>query len=166
MGELVMATSRWRHAGEQDKKPLHYTACGLDDIYLMSGYEVEKTPYGEGVSVRNVDQLHTAIGCYLTQQKRTLSGKELRFLRKQMDLTQSDLGKMLSLSAQQVARWEKEESEISGAADILVRALFIQNACGKLDLQALVKALEELDSTIGEKKLCFENTNEGWKAAA
>lgn len=155
--------SKWRHAGEKDKKPLHYTDCGLDDVYLLSGYEVEHTPYGEGISVRNVDQLRKAIGYHLTRQKKTLSGKELRFLRKELDLTQSNLGKMLGLSAQQVARWEKEESDISGAADILVRALFIQHVCGKLDLQELIKSLEELDTPISEEKSFFENTDGDWK---
>lgn len=156
--------SGWRHAREKDKAPLHYTDCGLDDVYLLSGYEVETTPYGDGISIKNLDQLHTAIGCYLTRQKKALSGKELRFLRKQLDLTQSHLGKILGLSPQQVARWEKGESEISGAADILIRALFIQHAGGNLDLQALAKALEELDAPMSDEKSLFENTDDGWKA--
>lgn len=157
--------SEWRHAREKDKEPLHYTDCGLDDVYLLSGYEREQTPYGDGISIKNLDQLHIAIGCYLTRQKKALSGKELRFLRKQLDLTQSHLGKMLGLnSPQQVARWEKGESEISGAADILIRALFIQHAGGHLDLKGLVKALEDLDTPMTDEKSFFEKTPDGWKA--
>lgn len=152
----------WRHRGERDKAPLHYTDCGLDDVYLVSGYAIEKTPYGEGVSIRNLDQLHKAIGAYLANQKKVLSGKELRFLRKQMDLTQSDLGTLLGLSSQQVARWEKGESEISGPADLLVRAFFIEHVGGKFNLQELANSLEEIDSPINEK-ICFENTPQGWK---
>lgn len=152
----------WRHHGERDKAPLHYTDCGLDDVYLVSGYEIEKTPYGEGLSIKNLDQLHKAIGCYLANRKKVLAGKELRFLRKQMDLTQSDLGKFLGLSSQQVARWEKSESEISGPADLLVRAFFIEHAGGKLNLQELANFLEEIDSPMNEKSY-FENTPQGWK---
>lgn len=152
----------WGHRGEKDKAPLHYTDCGLEDVYLVSGYEIEKTPYGDGLSVKNLDQLHKAIGFYLVNGKKVLSGKELRFLRKQLDLTQSELGKFLGLSSQQVARWEKSENEISGPADLLVRAFFIEHAGGKLNLQKLAGSLEEVDSPMNEKNF-FENTPRGWK---
>jgi putative transcriptional regulator len=164
MGEPVMKhPSGWRHAREKDKEPLHYLECGLDDVYLLSGYEVEQTSYGEGISIKNLDQLHTAIGDYLTRKKKALTGKELRFLRKQLDLTQSHLGKLLGLSPQQVARWEKGESEISGAAEILIRALFIQHSDGQLDLKGLMKALEDLDEPMTEERMSFEKTHDGWK---
>jgi DNA-binding transcriptional regulator YiaG len=157
-----MKPAAWKHRDEQEKAPLHYTDCGLDGVYLVSGYEIEKTPYGEGLSIKNLDDLHRAIGCYLASQKKALSGKELRFLRKQMNLTQADLGKFIGLSSQQVARWEKGESDISGPADRLVRGLYIQHAGGKLDLQKLINALEEFDAPMSEKVI-FENTSQGWK---
>ena len=153
----------WRHNGEKDKVPLHYTDCGLDDIYLMSGYESVETPYGDGISIKNLDQLHLAIGLNLAKRKKVLSANELRFLRKHMDLTQSDMGKLLGLTSQQVARWEKTESQISGAADFLLRALFIQHAGGKLNLQKLVSELEQLDSRNDEKSF-YVPTTEGWQA--
>lgn len=153
----------WIHRGEKEKQPLHYTACGLDDVYLLSGYEVEKTPYGAGLTIKDLDGLHQAIGCYLANQKKALSGKELRFLRKQMDLTQSDLGKFLGLTtSQQVARWEKGESIISGPADVLIRALFVQHAGGKIDLQTITQKLDEIDAPMNDKTF-FEETSDGWK---
>lgn len=155
-------SAAWRHQGDGDKAPLLYTDCGLDDVYLLSGYEIEHTPYGDGISIKNLDQLHAAIGNYLANQKKALSGKELRFLRKQMSLTQSDLGKFIGLSSQQVARWEKGESAISGPADRVVRVLYIQHVGGKLDLQELVNALEETDAPMCEKAI-FEKTSHGWK---
>jgi len=152
----------WRHHGDGDKAPLHYPDCGLDDVYLASGYEAEHTPYGDGVSIKHLDQLHKAIGCYLANQKKALSGKELRFLRKHMDLTQSDLGRLIGLSSQQVARWEKGESEISGPADTLVRGLYIQHVGGKLELEKLITTLEEIDAPMNEKAV-FEKTSKGWR---
>jgi putative transcriptional regulator len=164
MGELVMnQPAAWRHNGEKDKEPLHYTACGLDDIYLKSGYEIVKTPHGEGVAIKKLDELHLAIGCNLAERKKLLSAKELRFLRKHMDLTQSELGKLLGLTSQQVARWEKGESEISGSAEFLLRAYFIQHAGGTLNLQELVSALDEIDAPANEKSF-FAKTATGWHA--
>ena len=151
----------WRHNNEKDKKPLHYTACGLDDIYLMSGYAVVKTAHGDGTSIKNLDELHLAIGRNLAERKKVLSAKELRFLRKHMNLTQSELGKLLGLTSQQVARWEKDESDISGAAEFLLRAYFIQHAGGILNLQKLVSALDEIDAPAHAKSF-FAKTASGW----
>ena len=152
----------WRHRGEPDRKPLHYTGCGLDNVYLVSGYEITQTPYGEGLIIRNLDQLHRAIGCDLARQKKTLSGRELRFLRAQRDLTQSELGMLIGLGSQQVARWEKGGSEISGPADLLLRALFIQAAGGEVDLQGLARSLDEIGTGAGGKGF-YEKTTRGWR---
>ena len=154
----------FRFKGEEDREPLHYIECGLDDIYLCSGYTTEKTPHGEGVSIKKLDELHKAIGLHLTTQKKALSGKELRFLRKQMDLTQSELGKIVGLSSQQVARWEKGESDISGPADALLRWLYIDHIDNKeINIRELLKNLDEVDSPINEKYF-FEPTARGWRA--
>lgn len=154
-----------RHKGEADKVPLHYTACGLDDVYLVSGYEVEKTSEGEGISIKKMEQLHKAIGRSLVEEKKVLSGKELRFLRNQMDLSQAELGALVGLTSQSVARWEKGENEISGAADVLLRLLFLEHAGGTLNMRDLVKKLNEIDSSIDEK-FFFEKTSQGWKSKA
>lgn len=165
MGGYAVKKISLRLKGEADKEPLHYPDCGLDDVYLLSGYEVIKTPYGEGLSIKNLDGLHNAIGCSLARDKKTLSGKELRFLRKHMDLTQSELGKLLGLSSQQVARWEKGESQIKGPAELLLRVLFLEHTCGKINIQKILSALEERDAPLTES-LVFENTGEEWRKKA
>jgi putative transcriptional regulator len=157
-----MKPNAWSHSGEKPQPPLRYPECGLEDVYLVSGYEIVKTPHGDGLAIKNLDKLHKAIGCYLAKRKKALSGNELRFLRKQMDLTQSELGILTGLSSQQVARWEKGESDISGPADVLIRALFIQHAGGAVDLQQLAKRLDEIDAPVNDKTY-FEPTAQGWK---
>lgn len=158
----MTTTKLMRHVGEREQEPLHYKDCGLDDVYLLSGYTREEYGGEEGISIKNLDELHKAIGTYLATQKKALSGKEYRFLRKQMDLTQSELGKFMGLSSQQVARWEKGECEISGPADLLVRVLYIHQVVGKLDIQKLSADLDEFDSHPNEK-VFFERTAHGWR---
>lgn len=161
---MMKTANVFRFKGEEDKEPLHYTGCGLDDIYLFSGYTIVETPHGEGLSIKKLDELHEAIGYRLVTQKKTFSGKELRFLRKQMDLTQSELGKLVVLSSQQVARWEKGESDISGPADILLRLLYLDHIGDKqINIREVLKNLEETDSPINEKYF-FEATSKGWIA--
>ena len=110
-----------------------------------------------------MEELHRAIGHYLAAHKKVLHGDELRFLRVQMDLTQSDLGKLVGLSSQQVARWEKEQSEISGPAEALLRILYLDHIGEReLDVQQILKALEERDAP--PQDACFvEETDEGWR---
>ena len=61
-----------RERPTETRKPYRYTACGLDDVYLVNGYEIHRTPEGEGVSVNDVDGLHLAIGVSLAEGKKFL----------------------------------------------------------------------------------------------
>ena len=162
MNELV-----WRFSDHEDKEPLHYTACGLDDVYLMSGYDPVEMPDGEGdgIRIRNLEGLHEAIGDYLAAHKKVLSGKELRYLRNHMDLTQSELGALVGLSSQQVARWEKETNKPSGAAESLVRVLFLENLCDNFNVRDLLNGLETLDDEVDDRTV-FAETMDGWRALA
>lgn len=158
-----------KHTDEAEKKPYHYTECGLDDVYLLSGYDEEPSEYGDVVSVRHADELHQAIGEFLVRNKKVLSGKELRFLRREMDLTQAELGKLLSVSDQSVARWEKDQNKISGSADHLIRVIFMEHI-GLLDenmtIRDLVRALEDRDSERVDSRQMFTQENSDWKPVA
>lgn len=155
----------WRHSDDADKEPLHYKACGLDDVYLMSGYDVVQTPDGDGIRIRDLEGLHDAIGHYLATYKKVLNGKELRYLRNHMDLTQSELGKLVGLSSQQVARWEKEQNKPSGAAESLVRILFLEDLSENISVRDLLVELETKDDDIDERTV-FAETVDGWHALA
>ena len=88
-------------------KPYHYKECGLDNIYLGSGFSLEEADGDQYVSIINVDGLWKSIGLMLVTRKKTLSPKEIRFLRMQMDKTQSEIARLLRVDDQTVARWEK-----------------------------------------------------------
>jgi len=125
MGRLevtkLMRLGRREPAGE----PLHYRACGLDDVYLVNGFTREQIDGEEAVAIEDLDGLWKAIGLALVEERKALAPKEVRFLRRHMDLTQAELGAELRVSDQTVARWEKGETPISGTADVLLRILFL-----------------------------------------
>jgi hypothetical protein len=80
-----------------DGTPLHYTASGLDYVYLLNGFTVENDPdYGRMVTIDDENDLHRSIGLYVITRPRTLTGAEFRFLRKQMGFKQKDLENMQS----------------------------------------------------------------------
>lgn len=160
-------TEQWRCIGSlpEGMPKVQYKGCGLDDVYILGGYKTVNTNYGEGIAVDDIDGLHRAIGEFLVTQKKELSGKELRFLRKEMDLTQSELGKFIGISSQQVARWEKSHSAISGPADVLLRKLYLEHINGSISLRELVRELDETDSSVSDEQV-FTPDRGQWRAVA
>jgi len=155
----------WTFEGHDVCEPLHYTACGLNSVFLASGYDVFDTPEGCGVRIRNLDALHCAIGEYLAAHKKSLNGKELRYLRKHMDLTQAELGHLIGLSSQQVARWEKDQCNISGAAESLLRVLFLEHLRKKVSVREFLVELDERNDA-AENRAMFIPTDDGWQPIA
>jgi DNA-binding transcriptional regulator YiaG len=85
----------------------HYRECGLPNVYLVNGYREIETPYGRGVSIEDVEGLHIAIAQALVEEKPSLTGPEVRFIRKLLELTQTQLAALLGVEDQSVRRWEK-----------------------------------------------------------
>lgn len=157
------------HNGESAKTPYHYTECGLENVYLVSGYDSEDdAELGTMVYVRDADKLHCAIGEWLVRNKKVLSGNELRFLRKEMNLTQAELGSLLGMTDQAVARWEKEKHDISGPADYLIRALFIDHLGlpNGAQIRSLITELEGRDASATDETQSFEQGGNGWRPTA
>jgi DNA-binding XRE family transcriptional regulator len=100
----------------------HYTESGLRNVWLRDGYRVLETPYGAAVQISNVEGLHQAIADHLLKQP-FLSGREFRFLRGELDMTQEQLGVYLGVSAQRVGQIEKSR-RVLRKADVWIRALY------------------------------------------
>jgi DNA-binding transcriptional regulator YiaG len=148
------------------EKLYHYTHCGLDNIYLINGFtwhDVEG--YGEGVSFHNVDDLHAAIGRAIVHFDHVLSGKEFRYLRHEMEMTQADVARLFGCDTQTVARWEKSQTALPIADDRLLRFIYLQFINEDENVIGLLEKLAELDIE-KNKKLKFKETSKGWRLAA
>jgi putative transcriptional regulator len=155
----------WLLFGEEVKQPIQYVGCGLDEIWLASGYELETIDGEQTIAVHNLDGLHAAIGRSLVQRKKLLNGKEIRFLRRQIDLTQSELARLVGCDAQQIARYEKGQNKMSGPTDRLLRMLYREHLRDQFSIRDILEAVDELDSRIDDKQV-FAETPEGWRSAA
>ncbi len=159
-----MKEVRWAHKGEQEQQPLHYKECGLDDVYLVSGYDWVDTGHGQGLVIRDLDDLLKAISLQLSMKK-SLNGKEVRFLRKQLDVTQAKLARYVGLNPQQVARWEKGESEITESAAAILRLLILDHLCGRVAVRKRLDEIIETDAGVRNQRTLFKKTKEGWQQA-
>ena len=140
-----MATERiFRHKQEENKEPYCYTACGLDNVYLLNGYELHQLEDGEGVSVRDLEDLHRAIGLSLATQREPLRPQELRWLRLHIDLTQDQLAALLRYmrcTPQDVARWEKDAGHASEVNEQILRMLYLEHIANKGTVRGLLEDL-------------------------
>lgn len=156
----------FEHVDCPPKPPFHYTACGLDNVYLTSGYTVEEH-HGECfVAVKDAEELHAAIAEALVTRKKVLDGAEVRFLRKLLAYTQARLASMLGLTAQQVARYEKGASALEGAADTLLRGYVICKLRGETDLLAEIERIRESDEPSRDHLTLVHTSEHEWKMAA
>ena len=126
---------------ELQAEPFHYKMCGLDDVFLLNGFTVEETDYGRGASIHDALELHKTIGQHLILKKQALSPRAVRFLRREMDLTQEELAKRLGVTAQTVARYEKGETDIPGPADKLLRFVYAMHLLTEKERKAVLDAL-------------------------
>lgn len=100
----------------------HYAECGLRNVWLRDGYREVDTPHGKVVVIANKKDLHRVIAEGLIRQP-YLTGREFRFLRTQLDMSQRDVGALLGKQAQTVASWEKK-SRVPKYADLFIRLYF------------------------------------------
>jgi DNA-binding transcriptional regulator YiaG len=137
---------------------------GLENVWLLNGFAVEQTPYGDGVRVEDADGLHRALARVIASDKTPMSGRELRFLRKLMGMSQGGLARLIGSSDQRVARWEKGQA-IDPTAERLIRAMVRQFLGDDCNLRAALEELAEMDEEMhGQRTLVREG--ESWKRAA
>jgi putative transcriptional regulator len=145
----------------------HYTESGLDSVYLVNGYEIVETQDGRSIVIQDLDGLHRAIGRNLVAEKKRLNGKEARFLRTEMFLSQSLLARLLQEDEQTVARWEKGHTKIRGPADVTLRLLYLEHIGGDGKISDLLRDIADLDDDIDRNcRFSLEETSSGWDLAA
>ncbi len=150
----------------------HYTESGLDNVWLASGFEfVEGSGGRRQVVINDIDGLHNGIGKMLTGSKKDLTGKEIRFLRTQMLMSQGALAKLLEVSEQAIHRWEKGKTgQVPKPAETLIRLLYresIKQVGGPQTLKAMLMTFAELENAIDGKKLTARKTdNKPWQLSA
>ena len=95
-----------------------------------------------------------------------MSGEEIRFLRKEIDLSQKNLGLLLGVEDQTVARWEKGTVAIPRSADILLRGLYMEAKFYSCRLSELVKSLSHLETEHSMLRMEMQElANERWVVA-
>ncbi len=146
----------------------HYLECGLDDVYLVNGFERTESARGTSIAIGDIDALHRAIGEHLCLKKKDLNGKEFRFLRREMLMSQSTLARLLNVGEQTVHRWETGKVNVPKAAEALLRLMYRDDSKSRVRDQ--LKRIADLEDEIDHnQQMIFElmtNKKRQWKLAA
>lgn len=142
------------------KKEYRYTESGLTNVWLANGFTLRKTKYGGGVSIHDVDGLHRALAQALANKSR-LTGTEVRFLRKEMGLSQRGLGELLGVTDQAVALWERK-GRLPKTADRLLRLIYVEHDKGNAPIRATIQRINDMDSQ-DQEQIIAEEAKGGWR---
>jgi transcriptional regulator with XRE-family HTH domain len=98
-----------------------YEECGLDNV-IIHGMEIVIDDAGDEVyRIRNILGLHKVIAHCLITRSHGMLPEELRFLRTEMGLTQSELAQVVKKDHQTIGRWERGEKQIDQNAELVIR---------------------------------------------
>lgn len=137
----------------------HYTECGLDNVWLRSGYIEKKTKYGDVVAFEDVKKLHDEICHVLIRKASRLSGPEFRFLRKELGFSQGSLGEIMGITHQAVAIWEKS-NKVPRVNDLFLRGLYREITNGNAELQNAIDIVNNNDLENYQLEMRFDG---GWQ---
>jgi putative transcriptional regulator len=141
----------------------HYTESGLQNVYLSNGYKTRKTEGGLAVAIADVQGLHEVIGRHIAARGH-MTGAEFRFLRKELDLSQTRFAHWIGASEESVSLWERR-GRVPKSACRFMQAIYLEKVDGNVKITALVERLANLDREQSER-LVFEDTQTGWREAA
>jgi transcriptional regulator with XRE-family HTH domain len=120
----------------------HYTECGLQNVFIVGINVITDDDGDEVVLVPAINQLHRVIAEGIVRHSKGIDGAELRFLRTEMGLTQSELAAVVHRDKQSIGRWERSETEIDSVSEAVIRKLAIEKlGLGvNLDMEQLSKS--------------------------
>jgi putative zinc finger/helix-turn-helix YgiT family protein len=122
----------------------HYTECGLQNVYLEGVLEFTCEHCGNSfVDIPEPTELHIVLSTALSNRPERLIGPEIRFLRKEVGMTQKSFASFIGVDPVTLSRWEKDKGDANKeeSNDRLIRLAFKVMMCERL--QTLVNCIED-----------------------
>jgi putative zinc finger/helix-turn-helix YgiT family protein len=137
------------------EKPYHFVDSGLPNAYLIGvDYRVCKECGAQSADIPAVKSLMTVIAREIVSKESTLTGEEIRFLRKRLGKSAADFGRIIGPTQEQVSRWENNHNPPSESADKLIRVFYCHLSGDPVLRQKINRHIEEWLSTLpGEERI-------------
>jgi putative zinc finger/helix-turn-helix YgiT family protein len=105
----------------ESKEVYIYRECGLENVFLYHLSFIKDEKGEDIVYIPKINQLHKMIAKAILFKTGKITPAEIRFLRTEMGLKQSEFSEILGKEAQAVGRWERGEVTIDDSIDLLIR---------------------------------------------
>lgn len=144
------------------KENYRYDECGLKYVTLV-GVEVSRCPRcgNYEISIQQVEGLHRLIARVVIDKMTRFTGDEVRFLRKSLGWSGSNLAKHMGVAVETVSRWENGAAPIGPQADRLLRLMVAQ---GRLTTNYPTERLSQINPKKASiTRLEVESRDERWE---
>jgi DNA-binding transcriptional regulator YiaG len=158
------------------ESPYHFDDCGLPNVYLngMKYYICALCRKIVKIEIPALKELMDAIAVAVIEKPAPLTGKQIQFLRKRLAIRAVDFAHILSVSPEQLSRWENGRNAFDGAVDRLVRIAYtftsrderLRGVMEKVKHQFLQWATSIHGSGANERIVAERVANRQWRAEA
>jgi DNA-binding transcriptional regulator YiaG len=135
---------------------LHHTQCVLDNVWLENGYDLKATPYGKAVAVHDVDGLHGLHGLHgvlaaqLVQNPGPLTGKEFKFLRSWLGMTQEALAGLMGVTECALSLWERKDA-VPSLNEKMLRLMVLAKTNGNVPVREAIERVNTVPKLVNQK---------------
>lgn len=124
-----------------EKEPFHFVDSGLSNVYLIGVKYFICTECGRiRAEIPAIKPLMRRIARDLVVNPESLSGEEIRFLRKRAGMKSAAFAKLLGVEAETLSRYENDKQVAAESVDKLIRFAYALN-CDDVELSNTTKEL-------------------------
>ena len=154
------------------REAYEYDLAGLPYPVVLLNVSVQRCPKCEehSVTIPDLEGLHQRLALDIVSVPRSLFREEIRFLRKTMDWTAEEMGRIVGVDIKTISRWENGKQRIGPVAERLLR--LIVRGLEPRPVEWVRTVFSELASKGPAKKrrkstpVRFKTTPRGWEKAA
>lgn len=133
------------------RKDYRFQESGLKNVVLKNIEVVECSQCGDLPRIPRLNDLMRAIALALIVKPVELTGEDVRFLRKFLQLTADRFSRVLGVDPSTVSRWETGDQEIGQQSDRLIRLVAFHMGDGlKAKAEEVIAQFEKIER--GRKK--------------
>lgn len=143
----------------------HYIESGLDNVFINGLEPVVDADGDQVIEIPFIGALHAEIARGIVISKGAISGKELRFLRTEMGMTQAELSQKVGVDSQTVGRWEREETPFNSNAELVIRKIAGERLIDAFD-ESMERLVDRVNSDETDPDITIDAEADGYRLCA
>jgi putative zinc finger/helix-turn-helix YgiT family protein len=145
--DIVSQCSDCGKEARVERGTYRFRESGLDNV-VLKGIEIVKCPAcgNEEPVIPNLDGLLRVLAVALVTSRLPLSGAEVRYLRKYLEMSGEQFARILHTDKSTLSKWETGAVNIGSKSDLLIRAVALNLGRGLRDnAEQITRDFEHID---------------------